>query len=293
MAYNLQTLFSVSSKYRGGKFVWWKDAGNDVRSNVLSGNTILNPYLGMGYAFAADLFEYRLKEGGYLLKTFLVTNVAAANATTVYVDGKGYSHIPEVGNKIMAAPDAASTVGFGATVTAVTLANDKFELTLDRPIGALAVGAILVEAKLMVASEADVQVKSVVATAPATATTGDKYINTTDKKLYTATAADTWGTGALIEAGKYYVNTTDGKFYALISAAVTEVVPATVLVKNPNTFIEADIEFLPTDGRYGFTDVSHSVNVVYGKKAFIERMQPLPKYVLAKNRSYIEGVFEI
>ena len=51
MAYNLQTLFSVSSKYRGGKFVWWKDAGNDVRSNVLSGNTIPQPLFGHGIRF--------------------------------------------------------------------------------------------------------------------------------------------------------------------------------------------------------------------------------------------------
>lgn len=68
---------------------------------------------------------------------------------------------------------------------------------------------------------------------------------------------------------------------------------ATVLVKNPNTFIEVDTQFAPTDGRWGVTDVQHNINTVYGKRAFVERMQPLPKYVLAKNRNYIEGVFEI
>ena len=67
---------------------------------------------------------------------------------------------------------------------------------------------------------------------------------------------------------------------------------ATVLVANPNTFIEADEDLLPTEG-YGMTNVSHQISTVWDKMAFISRMQPLPKYVLAKNRSYIDGVFWI
>lgn len=67
---------------------------------------------------------------------------------------------------------------------------------------------------------------------------------------------------------------------------------ATVLVTNPNTFIEADRDLLPTDG-YGFENANYSISTVYNKQAWIARMQPLPPYVLAKNRSYIDGIFWI
>ncbi len=67
---------------------------------------------------------------------------------------------------------------------------------------------------------------------------------------------------------------------------------ATVLVPNPNVFNEADRDLLPTEG-YGFENANYSVSAVYNKQAWIARMQPLPSYVLAKNRSYIEGIFWI
>lgn len=68
---------------------------------------------------------------------------------------------------------------------------------------------------------------------------------------------------------------------------------ATVLVPNPNTFIEADVDLLPTEG-YGLDGTANnSISTVHDKEAWIVKMQPLPKYVLAKNRSYIKGIFWI
>lgn len=67
---------------------------------------------------------------------------------------------------------------------------------------------------------------------------------------------------------------------------------ATVLVPNPNTFIEADRDLMPTDG-YGMENANYAISTVYNKQAWIARMQPLPDYVLAKNRSYIDGIFWI
>lgn len=67
---------------------------------------------------------------------------------------------------------------------------------------------------------------------------------------------------------------------------------ATVLVPNPNTFIEADRDLMPTEG-YGIENANYSISTVYNKQAWIGRMQPLPSYVLAKNRSYIDGIFWI
>lgn len=68
---------------------------------------------------------------------------------------------------------------------------------------------------------------------------------------------------------------------------------AKVLVPNPNTFIEADADLMPTEG-YGLDGTAnYSISTVHNKQAWIVKMQPLPKYVLAKNRSYIKGIFWI
>lgn len=68
---------------------------------------------------------------------------------------------------------------------------------------------------------------------------------------------------------------------------------ATVLVTNPNCFVEADHDLMPTEG-YGIEDTAnYSISPIYNKQAWIARMQPLPNYVLAKNRSYIDGIFWI
>ena len=68
---------------------------------------------------------------------------------------------------------------------------------------------------------------------------------------------------------------------------------AKVLVPNPNTFIEADVDLLPTEG-YGLDGTAnYSISTVHDKEAWIVKMQPLPKYVLDKNRSYIKGIFWI
>lgn len=67
---------------------------------------------------------------------------------------------------------------------------------------------------------------------------------------------------------------------------------ARVLVPNPNTFVEADVDLLPTEG-YGIENANYSISTVHDKEAWIARMQPLPSYVLAKNRSYIDGIFWI
>lgn len=68
---------------------------------------------------------------------------------------------------------------------------------------------------------------------------------------------------------------------------------ATVLVPNPNTFIEADADLMPTEG-YGLDGTAnYSISTIHDKEAWIAKMQPLPKYVLDKNRSYIKGIFWI
>lgn len=129
----------------------------------------------------------------------------------------------------------------------------------------------------------------------------------------TKTAADYTGTYAKITAVEY--DAENAKFNVTLASALGTALSggeilveadaaadaalaeptgnAKVLVPNPNTFIEADHDLLPTEG-YGLDGTAnYSISTVHDKEAWIVKMQPLPKYVLAKNRSYIKGIFWI
>lgn len=121
-----------------------------------------------------------------------------------------------------------------------------------------------------------------------------------------ASESDYTGQSAIVtavtyeEANSRFVVTVDTALGALsandilVEAEGTEAsASASVLVPNPNSFIEADEDLLPSDGSLGIENVSHSYSPVYDKKAFVQRMQPLPEYVLAKNKSLIDGIFWI
>lgn len=152
------------------------------------------------------------------------------------------------------------------------------------------------------------------ADAAASATTyvlnGDGYSDAPEVGMLVMVAPDdvtTEGQSAKITAVVYdaanekFTITVDTTLGALSAGAIlveatgtTASDEATVLVPNPNTFIEADRDLLPTEG-YGITPdtANYSISTVYDKQAWIVRMQPLPKYVIAKNRSYIDGIFWI
>jgi hypothetical protein len=135
----------------------------------------------------------------------------------------------------------------------------------------------------------------VVETLEADTTTGD----------VTKTVADYTGQSAKItavvfdETNKKFKITLDNALGSLTTddilveaTGTAKAADAKVLVPNPNTFIEADRDLMPTNG-YGIENANYSISTVYDKQAWIARMQPLPKYVLAKNRSYIDGIFWI
>ena len=247
MVTNLQYFFETAKKLRGGRWVWVKDSNGENRNNILLGGTIANPNKGFGHLWAAQLMQYTPGQPMLIFRSFKLKVDAAANATTIYIDGDGYSDAPEVGQYLMVAPDATEVVsmkantetgavtvtkttytGTYAKVTGVTYdeTNQKFEVTLENKLSTAKIdaGTILVEA---------------------------------DK------AKDTGSTGS-----------------------------APVLCPKPNVFNEADRDMLPTEG-YGFQNANYSVSGVYNKQAWIAKMQPLPKYVLALNKSLIDGIFWI
>ena len=247
MVTNLQYFFETAKKIRGGRWVWVKDSNGENRNNILLGGTIANPNKGFGHLWAAQLMQYTPGQPMLIFRSFKLKADAAANATTIYIDGDGYSDAPEVGQYLMVAPDDTEVVsmkantetgdvtvtkttytGTYAKVTGVTYdeTNQKFEVTLENKLSTAKIdaGTILVEA---------------------------------DK------AKDTESTGS-----------------------------APVLCPKPNVFNEADRDMLPTEG-YGFQNANYSVSGVYNKQAWIAKMQPLPKYVLALNKSLIDGIFWI
>lgn len=247
MVTNLQYFFETAKKLRGGRWVWVKDSNGENRNNILLGGTIANPNKGFGHLWAAQLMQYTPGQPMLIFRSFKLKVDATANATTIYIDGDGYSDAPEVGQYLMVAPDATEVVsmkadtstgavtvtkttytGTYAKVTGVTYdeTNQKFEVTLENKLSTAKInaGTILVEA---------------------------------DK------AKDTESTGS-----------------------------APVLCPKPNVFNEADRDMLPTEG-YGFQNANYSVSGVYNKQAWIAKMQPLPKYVLALNKSLIDGIFWI
>lgn len=247
MVTNLQYFFETAKKLRGGRWVWVKDSNGENRNNILLGGTIANPNKGFGHLWAAQLMQYTPGQPMLIFRSFKLKSDAAANATTIYIDGDGYSDAPEVGQYLMVAPDDTEVVsmkantgtgdvtvtkttytGTYAKVTGVTYdeTNQKFEVTLENKLSTAKIdaGTILVEA---------------------------------DK------AKDTGSTGS-----------------------------APVLCPKPNVFNEADRDMLPTEG-YGFQNANYSVSGVYNKQAWIAKMQPLPKYVLALNKSLIDGIFWI
>ena len=58
-------------------------------------------------------------------------------------------------------------------------------------------------------------------TLPATAATGDAFLNTSDAKLYTATAANSWDSGTLTANSSRYASSTDHKIYVSDGSALT------------------------------------------------------------------------
>ena len=80
-------------------------------------------------------------------------------------------------------------------------------------------------------------------TAPSTATTGDMYYNTTDNKVYTAIATNTWGSGSTPRYDGFYVNTSDNTLFyyngaTLVGAGGSQ---TSINVKNEETTSETDV----------------------------------------------------
>lgn len=250
MVTNLAYFYETSRKVRGGKWVWVKDSNGESRNNILLGGTIANPNVGFGHLWAAQLMQYTPGEAIKIFRSFKVQANAADNATTIYLEGDGFSDAPEVGQYLMIAPDSVvvTTSSADTTTGAITTTTADYTGTYAKVTGVTYDAA------------------------------NQKFAVTLANALGTALTTDT----ILVEADA-----------AADAALGSPTGSAKVLCPKPNIFNEADRELLPTNG-YGVGDgANYAVSGVYNKQAWIARMQPLPKYVLALNKSLIDGIFWI
>lgn len=254
---NLAYFYETARKVRGGKWVWVKDSNGEQRNNVLLGGTILNPKKGFDHLYAAQLVQYTPAEGCLIFRSFKTKADIAANGTTVIVEADGYSDAPEVGMYVMVAPDSlvVETTEYETTESSGTYTTTASTTTADYTGTYAKITAVVYDAE------------------------NEKFTLTLENKLSTSK----------IDAGAILVEANAAADVALDNpTGVCE-----VLVPNPNTFIEADRDLMPTDG-YGIANTAnYSISTVYNKQAWIARMQPLPQYVLDMNRSHIDGIFWI
>lgn len=256
MVTNLQYFFETAKKVRGGKWVWVKDSNGENRNNILLGGTLGNPNKGFGHIWAAQLMQYIPGQPILLFRSFELQADAAANATTIYLKGDGFSDAPEIGQYLMVAPESTKVV---TTTYETTESSGEYTTTATT-------------------TEADY-------TGTYAKVTGVEYDEANQKfkvTLENALAA------AKIDAGAILVEADAAADAALDNPTGV----AKVLCPKPNIFNEADRDLLPTEG-YGFQNANYSVSGVYNKQAWIAKMQPLPKYVLALNKSLIDGIFWI
>lgn len=319
MVTNLAFFFETQRKVRGGKAVWVKDSNGEQRGNVLLGGTILNPNKGFGKLFAAQLVQYTPGQGCYIFRSFAVKTASAADATQYVLNGDGYGDAPEVGMVLMAAPNAlakeqvlpayaftsanpANTSEIWATGKAAILSSGNGETKVEVVENSVAGW----EGKIFVIKTDDPDAATFytlyeedgVTEAGVKVKVGAQDGNALVSIPYTGQSAKITAV-SYDEANEKFTITVDNTLGALavgtilVEAQGTEKsASAKVLVPNPNTFVEADEELLPTEG-YGFQNANYSLSTVYNKQAWIARMQPMPNYVLAKNKSLIDGIFWI
>lgn len=119
--------------------------------------------------------------------------ITAGTATKITYDTKG---LVTAGTTLSASdiPDISATY---VPQTSVGVANGVAGLGADGKVPSSQLPSYVDDV---------IELNTMAATAPATCETGDKYYNTTDKLIYTATATNTWGTtGETPDTGVIYV----------------------------------------------------------------------------------------
>lgn len=98
---------------------------------------------------------------------------------------------------------------------------------------------------------------------PVTAAQGDKFLNTADGKLYTATAENTWNAGVATAEGDRYVSSNDFKVYENNGSSI-EVAGN---IPNGGFFLADDCVYVRNDDSLVKADVSEEVTEIHALTA--------------------------
>lgn len=324
MVTNLGFYFETQKEVRGGKFIWWGDTNPTLKKNQLLGGDLLNPKKGFDHFYAGQLGKYvpggglSEDQAGITIYRAFTPHAAATASTTIVLNATGWDDAPEVGMVVMVAPNAiatnklvqaydfvsanpADTSDVWATGKAAIIATETNKTTVQ--VIENSVEGWTGKNFVVLVSEPDADTFYTLYEADGVTDAGVKVkIGATPSTEYANIVS--YGQSAKITAIEYdktaetftvtvdtalTVATTDILVEAKGTAASAE---ATPLVDYVNMWIEADRDLLPTDG-FGIKNGHYYLSGVSGCAAYIGRMQPLTKYILAQNKSLIDGVFEL
>lgn len=140
-----------------------------------------------------------------------------------------------------------------------------------------------------IANAYNVSLIAISGTAPSECSTGDMYYNTTDNKIYTATATDTWGeVGTTPISDKTYVLVTDNTTYAYLNGTLEQIGGSEQEVENEYS----ESTTLPYSCDY-VNDVLldvYSSNEVKTKKIWIDN-KPIYRKVISISNSQITSAY--
>ena len=173
-----------------------------VNSTNVTGDETLIIYDGTKATIIKSDSVYKIASGG-TITNYVEANSAITGATKAKItyDNKG---LVTAGADLQASdiPDLSATY---IAVTEKGAVNGVAELGAD---------GLVPSDQLPSYVDDVVELLTMSSSAPATCAKGDKYYNTTDELIYTATATNTWGTtGESPEAGKIYVTLDDDTSY--------------------------------------------------------------------------------
>ena len=322
MVTNMGFYFETQKEVRGGKFVWFADSNPTLKKNQLLGGELLNPKKGFDHFYTGQLGKY-VPGGGLSSDTAGIAifrsfkSLAASSGTTITLPATGYEDAPEAGMVIMVAPNAiatnklvqaydfvsanpADTSEIWATGKAAILATETNKTTIQ--VIENSVDGWTGKNFVVLVSEPDADTFYTLYEADGVTEAGVKVKIGATPSTELANIVS-YGQSAKITEVVYdkdeetFTVTVDTALTVaendiLVEAKGTSATAAdSVLVDYVNFWVERDTDLMPTEG-FGVKNGKHWMSGVSGCAAYIGRIQPLPAYILAQNKSLIDGVFE-
>ena len=198
--------------------------------NVLDGSTATTADLNKLHGVTADAAELNILDGATVTTTELNFVDGVTSAIQPQIDAKVAKNADiEPGTHTKITYDAKGLVTGGADLEATDIPDlsatyiPVTQKGVANGVATLDVNGLVPAAQLPSYVDDVVDLKTIAAEAPAECVQGEKYYNTTNKKIYTATAANTWDSGAAPESGKIYVAVDTNMSYRWSGTALVQI----------------------------------------------------------------------